>query len=434
MTSMRCLWGLGLLGAVACGEVQKTPADGMTGSDGPPNARGTVRAMVLDPSGSGAGAVGIPVVFVDPDGTVVKTANTDASGRVEADVLPGASVTTVFAASTTIFAVSTTLAIKPGDNLVLGTRNPDATSAGNLTVSWPSLPGSSMPASFAVFGPCGPAGTVIGSARSKQLTVQASCRHSPLEILVAALDGANNAIAFNSKTGITFTPGSSIALDDAWSGPVLFTASYTNVSQVTKIETERQVTDGFGWKSAASRDVAGSASLQITVPGPTGAAARIQTTLTGTNGGVQTILQNLAGSAGSYGLDVSTNALAWLGKPSFDATAHTVRVDRVAAGTTNARPDLFRVLLTWQRNQTLFSWTLSGPDASTVMLPTIPVSVGADVNPTASDMPQIDAVGFEADGIADYDAVRPNVGVAVDAFNGGSTTATLVRRSSSSSR
>ena len=39
--------------------------------------RGTVRVTVLDPSGTGAPAVGANVVFLDPDGTLVKRVEVD---------------------------------------------------------------------------------------------------------------------------------------------------------------------------------------------------------------------------------------------------------------------------------------------------------------------------------------------------------------------
>src|SRR3954471_14790518 len=57
--------------------------------------RGTVHVMVLDPSGTGAAAVGANVVFIDPDGTLVKRVATDSAGKADADVLPGASVTSI---------------------------------------------------------------------------------------------------------------------------------------------------------------------------------------------------------------------------------------------------------------------------------------------------------------------------------------------------
>src|SRR5512138_53436 len=93
---------VGLLALAACGEVANNhlpdappPSDG---SDVP--MRGTVKVTVLDPSGSGAAAVGANVVFLDPDGTLVKRVTTDGAGKASADVLPGGNVTSIVLVNT----------------------------------------------------------------------------------------------------------------------------------------------------------------------------------------------------------------------------------------------------------------------------------------------------------------------------------------------
>src|SRR4051812_20585045 len=121
MATMRCSHHLILtvVASVGCGSVKPGQLP-----DAPPSidatTRGTVHVTVLDPSGTGAAAVGANVVFLDPDGTLVKKASTDSAGKADADVLPGASVTAIIAVNTA-FALQTVLAVKPGDDLVIGT-------------------------------------------------------------------------------------------------------------------------------------------------------------------------------------------------------------------------------------------------------------------------------------------------------------------------
>src|SRR4029077_8100117 len=103
---------------------------------------GTVRVTVLDPSGTGAPAVGANVVFLDPDGMLVKRVATDTSGKANADVLPGASVTSIALINTTQYQLQTVLGVKPGDDLVLGSKTADSSTAGTFTVTYPALSGA----------------------------------------------------------------------------------------------------------------------------------------------------------------------------------------------------------------------------------------------------------------------------------------------------
>src|SRR5262249_7713651 len=151
--------------------------------DGPPpidaTTRGTVHVTVLDPAGTGAAAVGATVVFVDPDGTQVKKA-TDSAGKADADVLPGASVTSIALVNTST-TLQTVLGVKPGDDLVIGIRSLDGSAAGDFSISYPAATGAT---SYDIVNPCGtvsfPAPAAGGPPPTSKITINNSCKLSTM--------------------------------------------------------------------------------------------------------------------------------------------------------------------------------------------------------------------------------------------------------------
>lgn len=399
------------------------------GVDAPSNVRGTVRVTVLDRSGNGAPAVGVPVVFIDPDGTLVKTASADSNGKADADVLPGGSVTTVVAL-TSSYQIRTTLGIKPGDDLVLGSRSADTTAAGNVTVSWPQAPGS--PAFYYIYGPCGFATLVNGSTLAATMPITNGCKPDTTEILVWARDSAGGTVSFNDKANVPLVIGGTVTMANAWTGSLSFTASYTNLTSIGSITAERRFTDGAGFASSDIQNTIGLSSKTFNFLVPSGATARMVSTLGLSSGATQTVRQKLPGNASTYGLDVGGTLLAWLDGVTFDAATQTFHILKTTAGTANAVPDLLQVSSSWQRGQTFYDWAVFGPDADTFQLPVLPASVGTALNPTASDSMSLAATSYEADTVAGYDAARANVGGALsDTLSGPRSAATLIRISSS---
>ena len=134
------------LSAAACGKVQEF-ADASTqdtqmfdtgGTVIDANPRGTVTVTTYDPVSGGAVTTGTAVLFIDPDGTPVARVATDTSGKAQADVLPGASVTAVWTVGTGSYQVETIRDIKPGDDLVMALSR-DTTNPGTFTVTFPAL-------------------------------------------------------------------------------------------------------------------------------------------------------------------------------------------------------------------------------------------------------------------------------------------------------
>jgi hypothetical protein len=401
---------------------------------GVPNPRGTVHVTVVDPSGTGVPAVGVTVVFIDPDGTVVKTASTDSTGKTSADVLPGASVTTVIPAASA-FRMRTMLAVKPGDDLVIGPKVIDTQVNGTFTLTWPDDPTHAT--TFSVYGPCGlvgvttfdPTGPSPTAPTTLTFGVQNGCRPNPAEFLVWARGQQGISLFFNDSVNVPFAPNGSFAMPSAWNSQS-FSATYTNLSLVSTITSDRIVPDG-----GRSFPVTNSATdpISVSLPGPIGVTARMVSKFSASSGSAQTVRQKLPGASTTYALNVNEALLAWLSTPTFDVAAQEFHIVEIAANTGGApAPDLLRIVALWDRPGTAYTWEVFGPEATTVKLPVLPATAGAGLNPTTMDFLRTVATSYEADTVTGYDAVRGNAGAAItDVFEAPRSAATLIRVSAS---
>src|SRR5262249_50234347 len=162
-------------------------------------------------------------VFVDPDGTLVKRAATDTSGKAQADVLPGGTVTSIVLVNMQ-YMLMTVLGIKPGDDLVLGYRAAAGSVAGTFTVTYAPFTGATH---YIIASPCNatasPAPATGGPPPPAQLTIFNSCKLDPMEIVVIP-QGANGSLTSISKTGVAFTAGGSTTITGNYQGLRSFTA------------------------------------------------------------------------------------------------------------------------------------------------------------------------------------------------------------------
>lgn len=408
-------------------------------ADGPPpidaSTRGTVHVTVLDSAGTGAPAVGASVVFLDPDGTLVKKASTDSAGKANADVLPGASVTAV-ALINTATAIQTVLAVKPGDDLVIGSKQIDGTSAGDFSITYPAFTGAT---SYSVVYPCGTvsfaAPAAGGPPPAAKISINNSCRQDSMELLVIP-QGGNGPLASISKAGVPFVSGGSTTITGNYASLRNFTASYTNIDPViTNLNTTRSVPDAFGFPTSQATPTPGTSAV-VTLSGPIGTGGEVLTQALTAAGSRQSVRQQISGSAVTYGLDVAAALLPWIKPPSYDATTGKVLVPLDSTGASNTKPDLFRLVLTYRRvdanNVThTFAWQLFGPEATDILLPILPADLGG-VGPTASDAVTVTtAFMLEADSVTGYDAIRNDLSTAIQQYGSARPPATLVKTSAS---
>lgn len=436
MEMMRCSHRL-LLTVVLCAGCGSVKSGQLP--DAPPSidatTRGTVHVTVLDAGGAGAPAVGANVVFLDPDGTLVKRVATDTAGKADAEVLPGASVTSIALLNMT-YQLQTVTAIKPGDDLVLGSKNTDVTAAGTFTVNYPAATGAT---SYIVGHACGP--TFVSSpagvppVTSVTLTMTNNCKQSKMEIVVVPMDANSAPLGTIALSDVPFTSGGSVTLNGSYQSARAFTASYTNIpSSVTALLVSRSVPDGFGVQTSQSM-ASPSASQVINLTGASGSAARVASRFSvSSTRAFQEIRQNLSGTAATYGFDAGTNLLPWITQVSFDAAAHKLVTTTDATGTSAGAPDMFRVFATYRRTDpntqvtTTYSWSLFGPQAGDITLPALPAEVG-DVAPNATDTITFNAIMLEGDTISGYDAIRNNLNDAIAVYGGARPPAGTIRLS-----
>jgi hypothetical protein len=421
---------------LGCGSVNPTghlPDASPPGIDA--TTRGTVNVTVLDPSHSGVPAVGASVVFFDPDGSLVKRASTDTSGKASADLLPGGSVTSI-ALQTGQYEIQTLFAVQPGDDVTLGQKNDPA--IGNFTVSFPPFT-TATPASYTIGGPCGvisvfppPAGGPPPTTAT--LSFSAGCMTDPMEIIVQANDANSAPLGILDKTGVAFMLNGQTNINGSYQAPRSFTGSYTNLNPIiTNLSMRRRVPDLNGLAVLAS--IAPPAATQVlSLTGAVGTSAVIETTASTAARSTQTVRQVVSGTASSYGLDVGATLLPWIAVPKLDLTAGKVVIATDTTGTTNATPDLVEAVMTFGRidavtgAQTTFTWTLFTPVLGDITLPSLPAEV-SNVMPTASDTVRLIAGALELDAVAGYDAVRKDVLGILGQYTGSRTMGATYRAS-----
>ncbi|HEY0194475.1 MAG TPA: hypothetical protein VGC42_25355 [Kofleriaceae bacterium] len=425
-----------LCAAAACGSVKDQAGhlpDGGTPADAPPTGpvRGTVHVTVLEPAGTGNPAVGATVVFVDTDGTVTKK-TTDTAGKANADLLPGASVTSVVLVNTQ-YTLQTVLALKPADDITLGAKNVDAASAGTFAVTVPPFGNST---SYSVSTPCGsyPAiqqpttGLYVAS-----IVFTNDCKKSPFEMVVVARIGNPSAEASSIDIpSVAFVPNGSYTVTGAYTGLQSVTSSYTNINpNVAALQTSRVVPDQAGIVELTASAAPTGATMSTVVTGGLSSKAQILTAVTKGVLSSQIIRQPIPGTASTYGLDVGATLLPWINGATYDATTAKVVVPVDTTGTTMDKPDLFGLGIHYSRDDgtttTSFDWSFFGPEIGDIALPPLPADLGP-LLPTANDAVNITvAAAFDAASVAGYDAVRNNTRPAFTSYTSARPADTNIR-------
>jgi hypothetical protein len=430
-----CLFLIALGVGAGCGSVKDShlaDAPGPGSDSGAGVIRGTVRVTVLEPGGTGSPAVGATVVFLDPDGTLVKRGATDTAGKADADVLPGASVTSIALFNTTQYQLQTVLGVKPGDNLVLGSKNADSTTAGDFTVAYPVAAGATT---YEIVSPCGriafPAPAAGGPPAAATITISNSCKRDPMELIVIA-ENANGLLGSIAKTGVAFVPGGSTTITGSYVAPRNVTVAYTNINPIiTNLSMDRWIPDDFGFDSNQAMATPGT-SVTMNVTGPQASSGQIVTQVNGSAGQLQMVRQMIPGNAATYGLDIAATLLPWINTPTYDPANRKLVVPLDTTGTSAAKPDIFAIGARYARVDasnvtTTFTWTLFGPEATDIVLPALPADLAA-IAPGAADTVTITgAAMLDADSVSGYDALRNSPNESIERYAGSRSSAATVR-------
>src|SRR4051812_33608472 len=148
-----------------------------------PFVKGTVKVTITNASVALCQLPQLHVVFIDVDASATDVV-ADGSGKAQADVFPGASVTAVCERSTGTDIAVTVQDVEPGDDITLdgayfftGTKTADATASGTFKLSFPAASGP-----YTVYDPCGMVAT--SSTTNVSLAMKAGCQLATMDLLV----------------------------------------------------------------------------------------------------------------------------------------------------------------------------------------------------------------------------------------------------------
>lgn len=221
------------IGAAGCGEVSTNYADAPPPIDAP-----MIDAEVLTPGSitvttrarccdaiPGAITADIEVFVVQPDGSAGPSGRTNGSGVITLnDVLPGASVTAVYAGEDNVDLV-TVVGVKPGDAIELGeTWTASTGTSSTATANFPADPA----AYTYVFHPCGYSYASTGSAATT-LYQYDSCQTATADVLfVQYSSSTGQPLRSGTVRNAPYGDGATITLD-TWGGTRNIAVNVTGV-------------------------------------------------------------------------------------------------------------------------------------------------------------------------------------------------------------
>ena len=409
---MRAPWLLPLVLVAACGKVSHRAADASPGApDSGPDAslRGTVTVIALSPSGDGSPAAVVPVVFTDPDGTMVAEVTTDAQGVAQADVLPGATVTAVFASSGgggTGALLGTVMAVNPGNHIQIGFKsNTPITSLGSMTINFPALAGAT---NYLVYNGCTSAST---TGSSVSISFDSRCQRDTYDIMVVAEDGSSNPLKVATLNSAAFADGGTLTVPNNYQGGLgQMQFNFTNIpADITNISANRA-------NLSQGRTLFGqAATITINQGAGTGSVTRLAggdkalVTVAFQSTMLHELFERVAGNAASYNVNVSTDILPVLQQPTYNKNKS--QIDWTAAATGSSADALIGIV-NYQRTMPAaasFQWFIVGPgNLSAVSVPTLPDDL-ADNMPTTGDSLGMGVFLVETANIGTYDDDRDTI-------------------------
>ncbi|MBV8758244.1 MAG: hypothetical protein JO257_13240 [Deltaproteobacteria bacterium] len=393
--------------------------------DGAPDAvpHGMVTVKVYDPNTPGTIAVGIPVVFVEADGTIVGRPSTDTNGVAMADVHLNATATAVITTQNNV-SMSTIAGIQPGDNIVLNSSQPNGQN-GMFNVTFPQYPGATY---HYVYGPCG-ANSGTGSTT---LYMYSYCKQDTMDLVVVAYNSSFVPIAYFEKPGVTYTNGGSTALTGTYSFVSTFNASITNVDPTVQyVYMRRAMPAGNGFSESAS-GMPMSGMLPLSMPAIQGATASVETQAS-KGQYANRVIQNIAGSSLTYGVDLGATLLPWVGPVTLDLDKKMAYVPTDTTGTTHDKPDFFSAEVYYYRDngaggQTGYYWRVIAPQIGDVPLPPLPPEVGDVMPKTTDSVAYTFGKAYESSTLT-WDQARVNALDIINTFETSVDTSTRVRES-----
>jgi hypothetical protein len=411
-----------------CGKVQVV---GNEMPDAAPDAdlHGLAHITVLDVLGNGALAPNIPVVFIDPDGTIAADTMSDSNGRAEATILPGASVTVVYSQITgsgatmmTSYLAATIDGISPGDDIPFGFTDRDNTDSGTFNVTFTALAGAT---SYEIFTPCGE--TPSTTAGTVATSMQNGCKQDTFDLYVIAFNSSGQAIQAAQIQNVSLATGHA-TVPNSWIPFSQFNAAYTDIPpDVTTLQVSRQTSTGRGFSFFSSCTLSGAA-CSVTGQVPTAGVKSLVHTTVGRNDAhttSQVITQRVAGNSINYNLDVGTNLLPWMSDVTFDAASGTMTPTLEAP---DDQADLFFTEVSYTRDaNTSLDWAVFQKTVGPTKFPTLPAHVGPIASLATDTVTMRTAITIDSTNVAGWDDARARLFALFDAPFFSNTNDDLVR-------
>ncbi len=388
------------------------------------DAHGPVTVTVYATDGTMTPVKDVPVVFVEPNGTIEATVPTDVNGVARANVLPGASVTAAYPTdANNHHQLETVLGVKPGDAIAIGPLGspPHTNPTGNYNANVHDYPGSTQ---YTLYGPCDSvtqAAAGSGALTVMGLNIYDDCKQSTMDLLVVANDGSGDTASVE-QNGVTYGSDGTTDMGSGWQPMQTVTATYTNVpiSDVVSLGFYDRAPDynGYGRSSYVATT---TATTTTSVPVPGTAHALIETQLYPDTQGRQQVFETVDGTATTYDLDVSTQLLQWLGVPTLDAANGKITV--TLTGTSTLTPDVYDTLVDYDRVIATvphsFEWEVFTATPGDVTLPPLPSSLADDVPLATDNVSYTQGTIFDADAVTSYDQIRGELFHGFDAYQQG---------------
>ncbi len=377
----------------ACGKVQDASPD--AADDAAPDApRGPVTVTALTSLGDGAPDIGAKVVFQDPAGNVVSEGTVDSTGKLEAMLPTGGTVTRIriVSDSPTLLRgdIMTITGVEPGDELTFGlATRPTITNQGGQTTMSASYTPSSGATSHLFFTTCGIASG--GTTSPVTLTFRDSC-HGPTFDLVGVASAAAITPRYVRLTNINHENGQSFTIPGGFLTMSTFTVNVQNVpAEISSMSASRS--SMLDHAAVATQSVslgdpaAGPVSATVPYPPPVGTRAEVSLSMARTGAsGSQVHAVHTATVASSIDIDLGRQGVPWLSSPTWSPTG--------VSWTTAVPGDAPDGMLTvWNgrwvigNRSTQVTWRIAhAPSATGISLPRLPPAHAA-FDPQAQTVP-----------------------------------------------
>jgi hypothetical protein len=420
-----------VLGLGGCGGCNDNNGVGRLPDASPPPDAMPPDEVSLAVINQGVPAIGVPVYFLDADGSLASATVTDDSGSASAVVTAGGSVTAIRPFTTrpapTATAIGdgdelrTFLAVKPGDHLVLSRA---ATDSVTVVFDGAAPDGGNSDTSYQLVSTCGdgihtlsPGSSSNGSeSPDPGATLDLAGCHGAADIAVVASGGGLDGPLSLFHAGASVPPGPPVPVNlrgDAYTDASLVTFSYASAPDAPidvlhwPIVTKGPLGPYAATVAAGTTEVT-AGTTEVTIP-----EATVPATMEVIDSSFQVNLNrheviDWGPYAKDYAVDLSPSDVLLresIDGPTFDIPTRKLAWTEATAGAT---PDLSVAAIQVTRGDATWRWEIAAPYSSSgIAFPQLPADAATWV-PTTGDAASADVIS-QVKVTGGYNAVRAHI-------------------------